>query len=392
MSWEEEAMAKTLADIIVDQREAADQREVDRLKDDKEQPDIPACDSCGKEFSANLVCSRCKSAFYCSKECQKNAWKQGGHKHLCDGMKEKCAYDAKRVVQALRRRNNEDCIAMEGGLLYALDGAGAYKMAVKEGLYDALGQLFSDDAEHVKELFHAGPPKHVWAATRTVMDSLFRGERAEGRAVKNKRFDYVDGQRIKEYVNSHPEAFDVWFHASIITILLPFDSDIWDHRGSSNSRQHVYAYRAASDLIQSWMLVWANKRASRAILLPTFADDSTETRTAAQVAKTRAYSIANRYRIVMEIAEQLGERDPTNAVASMMALCAAMVANRVHEYDIDLDFNKELKLEGLELARYEQLAVPGANATIEKGTTLTEVEGKEAVMAFAAARQSGRGR
>jgi hypothetical protein len=86
------------------------------------------------------------------------------------------------------------------------------------------------------------------------------------------------------------------------------------------------------------------------------------------VAKTRAYSIANRYRIVMKIAEQLGERDPTNAVASMMALCAAMVANRVREYGIDLDFNKELKLEILELARYEQLVVPGANATIEKWT------------------------
>jgi hypothetical protein len=316
-------MANALADLIVVDE---DQREVDRLEESK-YPDIPACDACGKEFSANLVCSRCQSAFYCTKECQKNAWKQGGHKKLCDGMKEKCIYDAKRVVRALTRRNKEDCIAMEGGLLYFLDGAGAYKTAVKEGLHEALCQIFSNDAEHLKELFHGGPPTHVWAATRTVTCSLFRGQRAEGQAVKNQRFDYVDGQRIKAYVTSHPGAFDLWFHASVITFLLPFDTDIWSRRGSSNSRQHGFAHRAASDLIQGWMLVWANKRASRAILLPVVADDSTETRTAAQVAKTRAQSIANRYRVVMEMAEHLEERDPNKAVASMIGLCAAMVAN-----------------------------------------------------------------
>jgi hypothetical protein len=382
MSWEEESIANALADLIVVDE---DQREVDLLAEGND-PDIPACDSCGKEFSANLVCSRCQSAFYCTKECQKNAWKQGGHKQLCDGMKEKCSYDAKRVVRALTRRSKEDCIAMEGGLLYFLDGAGAYKTAVKEGLHEALCQLFSNDAEHLKELFHAGPPTHVWAGTRTVTCSLFRGQRAEGQADKNTRFDYVDGQRIKTYVNSHPGAFDLWFHASITTILLPFDTDIWSRRGSSNSRQHGFAHRAASDLIQGWMLVWANKRASRAILLPVVADDSTETRTAAQVAKTRAQSIANRYCVVMEMAHHLGERDPENAVGGLTSLCAAMVAYRVREFEIDLDFIKELKLKGLLKQIFLQCTVPVANSIIEKGTTLTEAEGKEAVSAFASRR------
>jgi hypothetical protein len=217
--------------------------------------DIPECDSAAKS-SANS-CSRCQSAFYCTKECQKNAWKYGGHKQLCSGMKEQCARDAKRVVQALILRKKGDCIEMEqGDLLHVLDGAGAYKMAVKEGLHDALRQLFSHDAEHVKELFHGrgtahiggDAPAHVWAATRTVMCCVFRGKRAEGRAVKNTFFDYVDGQRIKAYVNSHPEAFDLWFHASITTILLPFDSDIYRARGSSTSRQHGYVHRAANNL------------------------------------------------------------------------------------------------------------------------------------------------
>jgi hypothetical protein len=49
-----------------------------------------------------------------------------------------------------------------------------------------------------------------------------------------------------------------------------------------------------------------------------------------------------------------------------------------------LDFNKQLKLEGLDK--------PVGDAAIEKGATLTDAEGKEAVVAFAAARQSARGR
>ena len=114
------------------------------------------------------------------------------------------------------------------------------------------------------------------------------------------------------------------------------------------------------------------------------ADDATQRRTATQLAKTRAQSIANRYRMVMEMAEHLTERDPNNAVLSQMNLCAAMVAYRVREFGIDLDFNKQLKLDGL-LGKqsYELLAVPVANATIGKGTNLTEAEGKKAILAYA---------
>lgn len=31
----------------------------------------------------NMVCSRCKAASYCSKECQNEHWKRGGHKKFC---------------------------------------------------------------------------------------------------------------------------------------------------------------------------------------------------------------------------------------------------------------------------------------------------------------------
>lgn len=42
---------------------------------------LPRCDKCHKEFEKLLQCGRCKSAFYCSRECQNNAWKT--HKNIC---------------------------------------------------------------------------------------------------------------------------------------------------------------------------------------------------------------------------------------------------------------------------------------------------------------------
>ena len=45
-------------------------------------PPQGACASCGAE-SAPLKCSRCKVAMYCSKACQVEHWKRGGHRDLC---------------------------------------------------------------------------------------------------------------------------------------------------------------------------------------------------------------------------------------------------------------------------------------------------------------------
>jgi hypothetical protein len=364
-------------------------------------PDIPSCDACGREFAANLVCGRCQSAYYCTKICQKNAWKAvvGGHKQLCDGRKEQCRRDAKRVVAALSRRNNDDCQAMEGDFFEVLSGAGAYKAAVAEGLHEALCGLFRENAEHVVEIFSSdgggdlddsgNPTTHVWAATRTVMCSLFRGQRAEGRAVKRSSFGCVDGQRIKAYVNSAPEAFDVWMNASISTIRLPFNDNVWRRRGPNSCGQHTFAHRAARDTIAGWILVWMNKRASRAILLPAVADDAT-TETAAEAAKTRAQSIADRLRVLLEEVNQLDQRDTGGVVQGMIYQSIAMLSYRLREFEIDSDFSKQLKMKGLAKNKYEQMAVPIGEATIEKGGTLTNVEAKAAMAACAPKPQSSR--
>eukprot|EP00040_Diaphanoeca_grandis_P003159 m.23976 g.23976 ORF g.23976 m.23976 type:complete len:268 (-) comp14434_c0_seq1:269-1072(-) len=41
------------------------------------------CTNCGVEGNDLKTCGRCKKAWYCSVECQKAHWKQGGHKVMC---------------------------------------------------------------------------------------------------------------------------------------------------------------------------------------------------------------------------------------------------------------------------------------------------------------------
>jgi hypothetical protein len=399
MTTEQEVLAKVLASLdhtVLAEREA--ELKLQGLSKASKDPDIPACDACGKEFSANLICGRCQSAFYCSKDCQKIAWKHCGHKQECGGMKEECVHDAEVVVQALTTRSNEDCARMECGLLKHLDGAGAYKAAVAQGLHEAMCGIFRDDAEHVLDRFrNENGTHHVWSATRTVMSSLFRGQRAEGRGTRTSNFGCVDGQRIKAFVNSNPAAFDIWMDASIATILLPFDSQVWRRRGPSSNGQHAFAHRAARDVIAGWILVWMNKRASRAILLPSASDDSsseTVTQTPDQAALARVQSIVDRLRALLEEVDAHDERDPGGGVTGMINQTAAMVSYRVREFEIDFDFVKQLKLKNLGKNMYEQIAIPLGEATIEKNATLTNPEAKAAIAEYAQRQQqpSRRGR
>ena len=64
---------------------------------------LPRCDKCDKEFEKLLQCGRCKNAFYCSRECQNNAWKR--HKNICRKPEEEAGeatLQAWRVSQATK--------------------------------------------------------------------------------------------------------------------------------------------------------------------------------------------------------------------------------------------------------------------------------------------------
>jgi hypothetical protein len=159
------------------------------------------------------------------------------------------------------------------GLLYVLDGAGAYRAAVAKGLHEAHCEIFRYDIDHVVERFRQDDNVRLRELSRgdsdghVVPSCLFRGQRAEGRAAFGSRFGCVDGQRMKAYVNSHPEAFDVWIDASIATISVPFDSEVWNLRSPHRrvpfaSDQHTMAHQASRDTSTVWLLVWMDTRAS----------------------------------------------------------------------------------------------------------------------------------
>ena len=41
------------------------------------------CGVCGKEGKVYKQCSRCTCVYYCSVDCQRKHWKEGGHKDEC---------------------------------------------------------------------------------------------------------------------------------------------------------------------------------------------------------------------------------------------------------------------------------------------------------------------
>ncbi|GFH50004.1 peptidase C19, ubiquitin carboxyl-terminal hydrolase 2 [Chaetoceros tenuissimus] len=91
------AQLQSAEDSETEQKELAEEGEVGNsskqdMRKIPEVPDYPSCDYCGEEFAGKLFCSQCRSAYYCSKECQKKHWKApNGHKANCLKMEERYA-------------------------------------------------------------------------------------------------------------------------------------------------------------------------------------------------------------------------------------------------------------------------------------------------------------
>ena len=64
---------------------------------------VSMCRNCGKlevalgNGSKLTACTRCKVAWYCSKSCQKQHWKEGGHKADCQPLKPLLREDSKML-------------------------------------------------------------------------------------------------------------------------------------------------------------------------------------------------------------------------------------------------------------------------------------------------------
>lgn len=216
---QEQAAAKKLTEQINALRVAAGSTPLGKAPS---LPDTPACDFCGKMYSANLICGQCQSVFYCSAVCQKAHWKKGGgstggggggggHRAECNSMRETCDKKAQRAVEQMKNNMSGTCgyTRIDNTMLETLDGTGAYRAAVTSfGLNDAIRQLFIDDRAEL--LSRYANPGFAYCYTNSVMMTLFRGQRMEGQGMSSNSFGCIDGQRIKLYVKSHPDAFMHW--------------------------------------------------------------------------------------------------------------------------------------------------------------------------------------
>ena len=355
-------------------------------------PDIPSCDACGKEFSGNMLCTRCESAFYCDRECQVRAWKkkQGGHKQECAQMKEQSERIAKEVVTRLKDTSIPLSRRMSDSLMCRLDMAGPYQAAVKEGLNEGLLEVLRTDQDVLQRYQQQqqgdgrGGPAAAFSFARDIMNSLFRGQRVEGRGDgEATQFNCIDGGRVKSFVKSSPEAFDVWMDASIQAYRLPLDTKIF-----RNNAMHREAHRTARDTWVAWTFVFANKHASRAIILPS-STNNREPDQAAAVARVKG--LAQKLKTLLTYRWRMGdERDYNSALEGILNQVIAMIAYWTREFKVDVDIDKLMALKGSRKQMYETMAVPLGEGMIKKGKTLTNPEGQAAMQEYAARRRGRR--
>jgi hypothetical protein len=226
----------------------------------------------------------------------------------------------------------------------------------------------------VLERYQGGSGPRAFSFARDIMNSLFRGQRVEGRS-EAASFNCIDGGRIKSFVNSSPEAFDVWMDASIQVFHLPLDTKIF-----RNNLIHLHAHRAARDTWVAWTFVFANKHASRAIILPSREPDAAAVARAKALAQKLKTLLTYRWRIA-------DERDPGSALEGILNQVIAMVAYWTREFKVDVDFEKLIALKGSRKQMYDTMAVPYGEGMIKKGKTLTNPEAQAAIQEYAARRR-----
>jgi hypothetical protein len=135
---------------------------------------------------------------------------------------------------------------------------------------------------------------------------------------------------------------------------------------------------ASTDVWAAWSLVFPNKRASRAILLPTVGDNSKEAASRAAILD-RARHTADRLHGAWRVVIGLRQRDPGAILESEISIGACFVSCRVQEYEIDFDFDGRLNLKKDVKQVCNNLIKPFCIASTLKGSCLTTSETKAVI-------------
>jgi len=313
-------------------------------------PDIPACDACGDDYSGTMKCTACECAYYCSRECQKMAWKKLGHKQECSTMKEKAQDIANKVVDSLTDKDLPPMGRVQL-LMDNLNASGPYMYAVEYGLHEAIRECFTEDANFIVQ--NNSHPRRVYHCcfTHWIMMVLFRGQRTS-RA--NTPFNRVDGGRIQAYVQAFPDdgnGFEIWWTAALQAVRLILEPVF-------QGRDVIENHQIARDVWSGFVLVFASTRASEAILLT---HDPTKCRERAE------WMLTELQEILARLWEVTDGRDRNESIQGYFNQVSAMIVAQCRILgNVDIDAPRLLKLERLTLLMYTRVAVPLAEETIRK--------------------------
>eukprot|EP00978_Attheya_sp_CCMP212_P032132 scaffold123972_cov51-Attheya_sp.AAC.3 len=268
---------------------------------------------------------------------------------------------------------DDDCpaeIKISSSLWSALDGAGAYKMAMDLGLNGAIQKLMEDEIENAEDRFRSGT---LISFTQMLMCTLFRN----GRHIPGGLFSSIDAYRIKKYVRSSEDAFERWFEASLTNISIFTTQGMTASRGG-NDAFFWTVQRSTRNVAAAWSMVFANTKASKVILLG-------KSKEADESAKARAKWIIRKLKHILP---QFPQDSPDNsAIEGQVNTFTAMIQIRLENFGVDVgDYTSLLGLKGARKQMYNDVAIPFAEATIQKGKALTTEECKDVLKAHA---QSG---
>jgi MYND finger len=329
-----------------------------------------------------MQCAGCESVFYCCRECQVSHW-TAKHKDQCSLLKRLNEAKARKVLGSFEDRHS----------WRLLDMAGTYRAAVHLGLHDKVREVLENDRSTLFDRFKAG--QNLLCHTHWVMFVLFRGNRAEG---NDHNYSCMDGQRIKAFVRSHPDAHLVWLQASVQLLRAYLDRDV-----ARNPAAISVLNTVANEVWRGWIDVFTSPVASKAILLPpptsvsspppkAGKDDGSPSSPAADAAaasaatkiskrelaeRKRQASIDHATKIILIFREALSlpwTREPDKAVQVSLRSAAAMVHVRLQDYQVPVNAQEMFKLKEMKRHMFRNLFVPVARATIAKGGELDELE------------------
>lgn len=334
-----------------------------------EPPDNPSCDACGKPYSANLICARCKLAFYCSKDCQRHAWKKEGHKQDCDAMRDRCHAMAKMVVDQ-KMSNQEMPPILRVQNLEHLDQEGPYMCAQELGLHGLLYEMLQEDKRDVQKRYQSNSRIQHTSFCVWIVTTLFRGGRNSRRELGVDTTRECDVKRVKDFLYSKEDAFELWWDTSVAFVL----DVVMDKKVFHNKPLHMEAHQVGRNILATWSQILTPPKAAKAILFGKHRSTLDH-----QKAKARAIFVAeSTKKTLLGLNEK---RDFRGVLEARMNQNLAMMAYWCREFGVDVNMEELVGLKGVKLQLYRQMAVPIGEGTIRKGFGLTNQECQEAMRA-----------